>query len=67
MTFTLLVSLAICSSAAIPLNGMLIYHGINDNRLERTLAVFLKICQIGLSGTCTVAVVVALRSSSHVY
>jgi hypothetical protein len=71
MTFALLVSLAVCSIATIPLSGMLIYHDINDKvngkRLERALAVFFEICQIGLSVTCTFAIVVALRSSSYVY
>jgi hypothetical protein len=71
MIFALLISLAVCSSAAIPLSGMLIYHDTNDKtqgkRWERALAVFLEFCQIGLSGGCIYAIAVALRSGSHVY
>jgi hypothetical protein len=67
----LLFSLAICSSAAIPPSGMLIYHDIKDkvngNIWERAFAVFLEICQIGLLSVSIFAAVVALRSSTEVY
>lgn len=65
MTFVLLVSLAICSCAAISLSCILIYHDINDkaigHRWEGTLAVFFEILQICLSVTCAFAVIVALQ------
>jgi hypothetical protein len=71
MKFAVLVSLTACSSAAIPLSIMLIYHEITNkasrNEWEKTLAVFLEIFQMGLSGTCIIAAVVALRSNSYVY
>jgi hypothetical protein len=52
MTPALLISFAVCSSVALPLSGMLIYHDItektNGNSWERALAALLETCQIGL-------------------
>jgi hypothetical protein len=71
MAFVLLVGLIVCHSVAIPLSGMLVYHDINDKAdskgREKTFAVFLEVLQIVLSGASIFAVVVALRSGSHVH
>jgi hypothetical protein len=71
MTPALLVSIFVYYSAAIAMSGMLIYHDIkakvNSNSWERAFAVFLEICQIGLSSASIVAAVVAFRSSTEMY
>ncbi|KAF2818219.1 hypothetical protein CC86DRAFT_414115 [Ophiobolus disseminans] len=71
MTLALLVSFAVCSSVAIPLSGMLIYHDINDkandNNWKKIFAALPEACQMSLSGAGLYAVVVALRSSTEVY
>jgi hypothetical protein len=64
MTPALIISFAVCSSAAILLSGMLIYHDIDDKAnsmgWERAIAVFTEILQIGLLGVGLFAAAVAL-------
>src|SRR4051812_19122135 len=71
MTLALLVGSAICSSVAIPLGGMLIYHDLNDkasySSWERALAALLEACQMGLSGAGMLALVAARAESSEMH
>jgi hypothetical protein len=71
MEFSLIVSLAAFHGAAILLSVLLIYIDITQKnshyRREKTVAIGLEICQIGLLVTCIIEDVVALRSGSHVY
>jgi hypothetical protein len=70
MTPALIISFAACSSAAILLSGMLIYHDIDSKAIsrgwERAIAVFTELLQIGLLSVGLFAVAVAL-SGREVY
>jgi hypothetical protein len=71
MIIVLHISLAVCSSTAILMSFMLIYHDITDkaggNIWERLFTVFLEACQLGLSGACEGAVVHAIHWGNDVY
>jgi hypothetical protein len=71
ITPALIISFAVCSSAAILLSGMLIYHDITDKvnskGWERGVAAFTEILQISLLSVGLYAVAVALRSGCEVY